>query len=236
MNLNKEDLTWCVKRLPNDVKKAMMQEGTKLSVGGGFIRSCITGDKTCDIDMFVDSENTAKRVVGILLKDNVKPFKTKNAHTLFRNGKPNVQIITRWLYEKPVDVLSDLDFSVCCAVIWFDISNNEWVGKCVEPFYMDLAARRLRYMTPNRNEDAGGSILRVLKYYGKGYKVTLDSYAKVIARLAIGVDMELIRGSEDKLAFVLKGLLYEVDPQSVHEDPSLLGAVTLEDQEESENG
>ena len=49
--------------------------------------------------------------------------------------------------------------------------GGEYVGLCNIRFYPDLAARRLVYTSPLRNEDAGGSILRVLKFYQRGYRI-----------------------------------------------------------------
>src|SRR5205823_1616619 len=76
---------------------------------------------------------------------------------------------------------------------------------------------RLVYRRPKRNEDAGGSMLRVLKYYAKGYRIPLDSMGAVIARMMMGVEWDKIRNSEDQLAEIVTGLLREVDPSI---DPS----------------
>ena len=59
---------------------------------------------------------------------------------------------------------------------------------CSGTFYQDLAAKRLRYTRPARNEDAGGSLLRVLKYYQKGYRIPLESFAGVLTRLISALD------------------------------------------------
>jgi hypothetical protein len=107
-------------------------------------------------------------------------------------------------------------------------------------FYRDLAARRLRYTQPNRIEESGGSALRVLKYYTKGYRITLNSYAKVIARLVSGVEFgEELQSAivangtvdEDYLAKILLGLLKEVDPNSVMEAEAVLGLPDPEPEE-----
>jgi hypothetical protein len=68
---------------------------------------------------------------------------------------------------------------------------------------------------PNELSLAGGSILRVLKFYQRGYRIPLDSLGAVIARLMKPVDFDKIIGrtdQEDQLAKVLTGLLREVDP------------------------
>lgn len=228
-----EDLAYVIKRLPKRVLTLLKTYPEELSVGGGFIRCCITGDQIKDIDLFVSNETLAKEVAD-KLEESYKRLviKSKNAYTVLRpDGKPPVQIIFRWTYKKPEDVIFDLDFSICCAVIWASKKfQNPLKSACIDSYYPDLAAKRLRYTQPDRNEDAGGTLLRVLKYYNKGYKITLDSYGKVIARCCMGVDglsfdswrddVEHHDDSwtkEDQLGKVLTGLLVEVDPNTVRE-------------------
>ncbi len=84
---------------------------------------------------------------------------------------------------------------------------------CIDSYYIDLASKRLRYLSPKRNEDAGGSMIRVLKYYNKGYRIPLDSLASVIARLVQAVDFNRVDAkNEIEVAHIITGLLREVDP------------------------
>ena len=213
--LQKEDLDWCIKRLPRKVARALKDYSGSLSLGGGYIRSCITGDHLKDIDLFVNSEETAAKVNAFLLKPDQKTFKTSNAYTILRGEKPPIQIIYRWLYKNPEDVLQDLDFTICCAVIWF--ADGEFKSSIDQFYYSDLAAKRLRYTEPSRIEEAGGSLIRVLKYYNKGYRIMLTSFAKTIARTCIAVKQVGAAISEKELAHIINGLLIEVDPNAVDE-------------------
>ena len=84
-------------------------------------------------------------------------------------------------------------------------------------FYEDLAAKRLRYTSPQRNEDAGGSMLRVLKFYQRGYRIPLNCLGAVVSRLVKGIDFDAVSGGteatrEKQIAKVISGLLREVDP------------------------
>ena len=89
----------------------------------------------------------------------------------------------------------------------------DWDSYCDERFYIDLASKRLIYRHPIRNEDAGGSMLRVLKYYQKGYRIPLNSLGGVIARLVIALNKDKINiNNEEDVTMVLTGLLKEVDP------------------------
>ena len=214
MELRKEDLDWCIRRLPKKVAELVTQFPLKLSIGGGFIRSCITGDEVKDIDMFVDSTDTMEKViVELLLKQGSTVFRSKNAVTIHGYKYP-IQIIHRWLYSDPVKILEDFDFSIACSVIWWE---RGWKGEVCHVYYQDLAAKRLRYLFPNRDEDVGGSILRVLKYYRKGYNITLFSYAGIISRLMSGV-RDAGTKTEQELTQIISGLLFEVDPSAVVED------------------
>ena len=239
--LSPEDLDWCVKRLPRKVASALKNFAGNVCVGGGYIRSCITEDHLKDFDLFVNSGEVAELVNKHCKNEDQKDFKTKNAYTILRGEKPPIQIITRWLYGKPQDVLGDLDFTICCAVIWFE---NGRFRSAVHPlYYSDLAAKRLRYTSPNRIEECGGSLLRVLKYYNKGYRIMLTSYARTIARMMMGVKGLEFKGSETsensnddwsaekQLAKIINGLLVEVDPNAVGE----VDFVRDTDEEEEQN-
>jgi hypothetical protein len=84
-------------------------------------------------------------------------------------------------------------------------------------------------------------MLRVLKYYQKGYRIPLDCLAKIIARLAAGVDVSQMlrkpdvlderhegdrRLNEFQFGLMICGLLREVDPNI---DPSHIAHLPAED-------
>ena len=103
---------------------------------------------------------------------------------------------------------------MCQAVIWFDDSDKIWKSCVSDTFYSDLAAHRLVYTFPKREEAAGGSILRVRKFLQRGYNIQAWSLAGVISRLLIAVEKDSILAKEGELglAKVITGLLREVDP------------------------
>lgn len=207
MQLDKFDLNFCVNRLPKKLVEVIKNAKTKLFIGGGYIRGIIAQEKINDIDLFVSTKEDAAVFAGLLSHSPKDIYKTENAYTI-RAPLP-LQIIHRWVFEKPEDISLSFDFTICCAVIWYE--NEQWHSFCDDRFYMDLASKRLVYRCPDRNEDAGGSMLRVLKYYQRGYRIPLDSLGAVIARLMRSVKMDAI-DSEETLAKVLTGLLQEVDP------------------------
>lgn len=138
-----------------------------------------------------------------------------NAFTVKGLGLP-VQIIHRWTFQTPVDAIDSFDFTIAQAAIWNDGSKElgkGWRSVCHPRFYQDVAGKRLVYCHPVRIEEAGGSTLRVLKFYQRGYRIPLRSFAGVIARLTMAVK-NMDGMDENGRTKVLAGLLREVDPNT----------------------
>lgn len=228
MKLRHEDLRWCLRLLPKPVFELLKERPKKLAVAGGFIRSAITGEKISDIDLFSESKDAAEAAARKLAVGRSR-IETDNAYIVFGNLKYTVQFIHRWAYDCPEDILPSFDFTIARAAFWYD--DEKWLTLCDEDFYSDLAAKRLVYCCPDRNEDAGGSMLRVLKFYQKGYRIPLDSLGSVIARLVSGVKLDEITAHEEtelQMAKVLTGLLREVDPNI---DPTHVAHMPAKDDE-----
>jgi len=225
ISLEQQDLIWCLRRLPLRVRNLLKNNPLQLAVGGGFIRSCVANERVNDIDLFICKEIAADNVKAAALSYAVemangkaKVITTDNAVTAATRPFAT-QIITRWTFKSPVEVIESFDFTISKAIIYNsgEAHNDGWVGFADSCFYSDLAAKRLVYTQPERNEDAGGSILRVLKFYQRGYRIPLDSMGAVVARLMMGVKMDKVtagdgRINEPQLAKILTGLLREVDP------------------------
>jgi hypothetical protein len=210
--LANHDLSWCVRRLPATVQKLLEANQSTLFLGGGYVRSMIAREPVNDVDLFTSTKEIAQKLSQDFA-GSTAIVTTDNAYTVLE--KLPVQFIHRWTYEKPEDLLNSFDFTIASAAFWH--SGNGWDSMCHDDFYSDLAGRRLVYMKPKRNEDVGGSILRVLKFYQAGYRIPLDSLGAVIARLVNGIDRAKIEGgaeatSEEQWAKVVTGLLREVDP------------------------
>ncbi len=239
MKLDYQDLSWALQRLPKNLKTIMQEKDWigNIFVGGGYLRSIVAGEKINDVDVFVKSEKDAELLAYKLAFDKKDIIKTDNAFTV--KGKIAIQVIYRWLFEKPEDVSNSFDFTICCAVIYCEpkqgeVHKNEcpvkWDSFCDPRFYIDLASKRLVYRSPVRNEDAGGSMLRVLKYYQKGYRIPLNSLGSVIARLTKAIDVKQVNITDEvAVAKVITGLLREVDPQIDPEHLSHLPSIETED-------
>lgn len=236
--LNSNDLNWCLHRLPKRVKSLMQEYAGQLVMAGGFIRACIANEHINDVDLFPASKELAQVMALKLAGGDLKGIhETENAYTVSRHLPMSVQFIHRWIFYQPEDILPSFDFTIAQAAIWFEatafdgqngkVIDGRWKSLCSDQFYPDLAAKRLVYLQPIRNEDAGGSMLRVLKFYQRGYRIPIDSLGAVIARLISGIDVSRIlqfpafdknrlsdgtRLQEDQVSKVVTGLLREVDP------------------------
>lgn len=212
MELSRYDLAWILRRCPKAVLELLKKHPATLFAAGGFIRSCIASEEVNDIDLFSPSKDLARAFAEELKEPDAKLHETDNAYTV-KVGKLPVQFIHRWSFENAESLIASFDFTIAGAAFWWE---DGWKSLCLPAFYQDLAAKRLIYLSPSRNEDAGGSLLRVLKFYQKGYRIPLDSLGAVIARLDSGVDRGKIEGGrldvERQYAKVITGLLREVDP------------------------
>jgi hypothetical protein len=198
-----------------------MKNHHSVFLAGGYIRACVANEPVADIDLFAPDEERASLYARVLAGDE-KISKSKNAFTFRIKGFDTpIQVIHRWTFAKPEEVIESFDFTVAKAMVWCSSGSvdhtRKWESLIHDDFYSDLAAKRLVYTSPIRNEDAGGSVLRLLKFYSKGYRTPLDSLAAVIARLVVqGVVEEglskLGPTREEAMTVALTGLLHEVDP------------------------
>jgi hypothetical protein len=209
--LHQFDLDRVVGRLPQVLQKKLGEHPGQLFVCGGMIRSIITREKISDIDVIASSPELAKKVAEDLSTQE-DTFTTENAYTL-RNFRPVIQIIHRWTYDDPTKLLESFDFVIARAVVWWD--GSEWRSMCDPRYYQDLAARRLTYCRPIREEAPGGSMLRLLKFYSRGYTADLQSIAYLIERVSRPEGLPKIGYSESRQAVLIESRLVEVDPRSL---------------------
>lgn len=227
-SLTQNDLSYVVRRLPRDVRDLLKQHEGRLFVGGGFVRATIAGETPSDVDLFGGSKETLNSIADALsaARGDTKIHRTKNAITLLTRDRLPIQFITRWLFADAAALVASFDFTVCQAAIGF--RDGRFYSEASEAFYVDLAARRLVYTSPRRDEEAGGSLMRVLKYVKRGYSIQAGALGAVIARLAVKLRESHLTETEEGTAQVLTGLLREVDPLLVVD-----GLDLVEDEEEA---
>lgn len=214
--LTSNDLRYVVQRLPRDIRDLLSEHHGKLFLGGGFIRATIAGETSSDIDLFGPDTAFLDSVATILAgrRGDTKTHKSKNAITLLTANRLPIQFITRWTFDNARDLVKSFDFTICQAAIWRggNQSNSPWRSAIGKGFYIDLAGRRLVYTRPLREEEVGGSLLRVIKYAKRGYSIQVQSLGDVVARIAYNVRETALSGDEAGTGQVVAGLLREVDP------------------------
>lgn len=211
--LNEFDVTNVVGRLPFQVLNMLRDNSGKLFVAGGMIRSCVAGETINDVDLFTSSKDLSDTLSKKLSTDkNVQRYDTQFAYTIRPSSGLCLQFIHRWTFDDPAKCVESFDFTIAKSAIWWQ--DGDWKSCCHNTFYQDLAAKRLVYTSPVRDEEPGGSMLRVLKFYQKGYRIPLSSLAAVIARLNRGVRAEQMWGDEERMKDVIVGLLFDVDPNN----------------------
>jgi len=222
--LRREDLSWVVSRIPRDLQKFMRERANKLFLAGGTIRSVIAGEQITDYDLFGPSKEFLETCADQLLEKRgarTTKWETQNAITLLQPPRIPVQFITRWCYDSAQAIVESFDFTICQAVVWYN--RVKWCSIISDRFYSDLAAKRLYYTAPRREEDAGGSIMRARKFLSRGYNIQPYSLARVITRLIRGIDFSQRREwDETWLSSVLTELLREVDPLGVTDGVDLV--------------
>lgn len=216
ITLTETDLQFVARRIPKDIREIMKDHPVYLA--GGFIRETIAGGKVQDVDLFGNSKDSLKAIAQVLaLKRQVRAHETDNAITIVCPPRMPVQFITRWTFNQPENLVKSFDFTVCQCAIWIDKSTGLFTSMVSESFYPDLAARRLVYTFPSRDEEAGGSMMRVRKFLQRGYNIQALSLGGVIARLVAKVDRASLPigrfgDAETAMAHVVGSLLVEVDP------------------------
>lgn len=232
-----EDLNFIVRTLPKDVRK-VLKENPGLCLAGGAIRARIAKEEINDYDLWGGDARMLKLIAeSFAAKREVRLMSTDNAHTVLTQGRTPVQFIHRWVFDNPIALADSFDFSIAAAAIWWEgedyqkrndehlelmensgVATQEaaygWKSYCSDQFYPDLAAKRLRYLSPTRNEDAGGSFLRMTKFLGKGYTISPESLGKLVARLNQGVRYpeDFLKRPEEYQGRIYTSLLREVDP------------------------
>lgn len=221
MHMKHTDLNFVCSRIPKDLRNLMMKDYPMLMIGGGFIRATIAGEKPSDIDIFGPNKEVLKAAaMALALKRGARLHESDNAFTILAPPRIPAQFIYRWVFDHPAALIGTFDFTICQAALYIKecpLENSEstvrkWDSVISEDFYRDLAARRLVYTHPVRNEDAGGSLMRVRKFLTRGYNIQAQSLAGVCARLFMGVRNLEDFSDEKRLTKILSGLLREVDP------------------------
>lgn len=193
MKLTEDDISKVLQNIPQDVRDFIQEKPVYLA--GGFIRAVLNNEEIQDIDLFNESAGVANELACQLSHSlGSDDYETENAYTVHYGDLP-IQFIHRWTFDNPYALISSFDFTIAQAAIWFE--NGEWQSIACSSFYDDIQDKRLVYTFPDREEEPGGSLLRVRKFLKRGYDISPENLAKVIARLVNGVDIDAFAESNE---------------------------------------
>jgi len=218
MELKKSDVKRIVGRLPECLKLLMASPPFigKVSIAGGFIRSILANQDINDIDVFVSDLEVADKVCNFVMNNfamnylgNLRASYSENACTLFHAGIP-IQIITKWLYKTPQEVIDDFDFTICQAAIYYH-ENDGFIGICDNDFYPSLYGKELIFTSPVGEHHPMGSLFRYLKFAKLGYYIESDSFFSLIAKAIKSLDIKGADLSDEyKVAEALESAFSEI--------------------------
>jgi len=140
-------------------------------IGGGAVLSLFTGDlKIKDWDLFFKSHSHLKQAKEIF--NNIGFIETSNSEWSITLTKADVdvQLITRFYYNKFEDIFKKFDFSVCCFVI--DKDNVCYTSKAKE----DVENKQMSFIY---TENIATCIKRIASYGKKGYVPTDEFVEKI---------------------------------------------------------
>jgi hypothetical protein len=202
------------KQLPEDVKVLLQRFGSGLCVAGGFCRDSFLGDTPKDVDIFGTSEELvrdASNWFGWLNNDYEGAVDTANSRTFkpkYDHEVQPVQFVTRTFYSTHEELIESFDWSVCQCAVYFSHLSEKFEGICTKAFGEDIQAGTLHYTAPERDEDPGASVLRMVKLTHRGFKPTEDSIARAIGRFAAELVKQPMEVSELGEAVTTPELVY----------------------------
>jgi hypothetical protein len=185
MKLHNNFTQMVVAAMPSALRHTLMY--TNACVAGGYVRDIISGREPKDIDVFVENGQTAKDVQDRLEWDleSARTKENKNSVTVDSYDPlvtmPPIQIVNRWYVWPPEELVETFDWGICQAAVYYD--GREWQGVCTQAFIDDLTNETATYMAPDRDEDAGASVLRMVKLARKGYTISEESISGCVGRM-----------------------------------------------------
>ena len=181
------------RQLPEDVTRLLQHIRSGICVAGGFCRDAFLGESPKDVDIFGTSQMIVEEAIdwfGWNCKEYEAGVRTANSRTFkprYDHEVQPVQFVERCYYPTHAELIESFDWSVCQCAVYFTQEphgDGHFEAICTNAFGEDIQAGKLHYTAPERDEDPGASILRMVKLTHRGFKPTEDSIARAIGRFA----------------------------------------------------
>lgn len=186
-------------------------------VAGGAITSVFTGQPINDVDFYFKTKEDFINAVGNAYDDSLWCLAaTDRAVTFGNRDGAIIQFMLFDFFPEVQNVFDAFDFTVCMGA--YDIDKSEFVFQ--EDFFKHAAQRHMSFHAGTRYPF--GSLLRVLKYQDRGYKINRADM------LRIGLAMHKVElNTWDDLAAAIGGQYGERALVDTNEEFSLDAAITL---------
>lgn len=189
--LDEDDIKRIVYALPEQVVELMRRHPGQVVVAGGFIRATVGGEDVNDIDVFVSDEDEAEKWL-----DDVKlDFDNKDTYLQVAptiECPHEIQVVWRYPYKEPYEILEQFDYTVAKGAVWFDKGDknnpSNFISLCHERFYRDIARKMLVYEC-EREVERIESIPRLLKYTSYGYSISPASLSDLMVKTCLSMDL-----------------------------------------------
>jgi hypothetical protein len=191
IELNTELLERATALLPVPVRNLLETAGEAVTVAGGFLRALASPKKEVinDIDLFFSRESAVYDALDYLraypLIVGASEHKTPRSISLRAPGGayPLIQLITHDYFVSNGALLDSFDYTISKACLWYNPNRSCFMGLMHHAFISDVTCGRLVYTNPVRKEQPASALLRMLKFYNKGYTVDNENMAAILARV-----------------------------------------------------
>ena len=207
MKLKQEHLDEALQLMGEDLRAILKDHPNQLIVAGGLLRAVVEGEDPTDVDVFVRDRKAMSRAVMRLNDLGWVPYTSPKAVTFRLAGRLPVQLIDRWPFDSPLGLIATFDYTMSQAALWHD--GDDFRSVASPFFYEEVETKTLTFASPNRSDRDGDAVLRLLKFYRRGYRISLAGLADVLGRLAAPR-----REDEHEVAAVLLGKLLDADDSS----------------------
>lgn len=134
-------------------------------IAGGALTSAFTGQPINDVDFYFKSKEAFMEAVAHAYSDGLWCVAATDRAVTFISNTDVIQLMHFDFFETAEAIFDAFDYTVCMAA--YDMDKKEFIFS--ENFMKHAAQRHLSFHSGTRYPY--GSLLRVLKYQDRGYKI-----------------------------------------------------------------
>lgn len=147
-------------------------------IAGGAITSVFTGQPIADVDIYFKTKQDFIDAVGQAYDESFWCVAASDRAVTFAHRDGIVQLMHFDFFATAEEVFDAFDFTTCMAA--YDVDNEQFVFH--DDFFKHSSQRYLNFHSGTRYPL--NSLLRVLKYQSKGYKIGRSDMLRIGLRLS----------------------------------------------------